>query len=247
MNFSVLRFDEIDSTNTEAVRQARLGAERLCIIARQQTAGRGRQGRRWTSPKDAGLYLSIVLRPKIEPRYVPLITLASAIAVHDVIEAFGLAADIKWPNDVLINDKKVSGILSEAVETDRGLAVIVGIGINVKPDSFPSDLSHSATSIESETGKAVEFFELESSLLEHFSHWNDILCGTDGPEAVVKEWSGRSSFATSKEVKVTLASETITGVTDGLEQNGALRVRKTDGETIFVQAGDVETLRPAAR
>jgi len=247
MNFSVLRFDEINSTNTEAVRQARLGAaEGICIIATQQTAGRGRQGRSWISPKDAGLYLSILLRPTIESRYLPLITLASAVAVHDVVQGLGLAADIKWPNDVLINDKKVSGILSEAVETDRGLAVIVGIGINVKPDSFPGELSDSATSIESEAGNAVTFFELESALTEQFGKWYENLCGTGGPACIIKEWMRRSTYASGKNVRVTLANETITGVTDGLEQNGALRVRKDDGETVLVQAGDVERIRPQA-
>jgi len=247
MNFSVLRFDTIDSTNTEAARQARLGAdEGLCIVSKQQTSGRGRQGRKWTSPKDAGIYLSIVLRPKIETASLPLITLASAIAVHDVVKSLGLQPDIKWPNDVLVNEKKISGILSEAVETDEGLTVIVGIGINVTADSFPPELSNSATSIESETGTADTFFELESSLIEHFGKWYGDICDVVGRESIIKEWIHRSSYANGKEVKVTLASEMVTGVTDGLEPNGALRVRKDDGNIIFVQAGDVERLRPAA-
>src|ERR1700760_1168057 len=96
---TILRFDSLPSTNTEAARQASLGAaEGLCVVAREQTAGRGRQQRTWVSPKDAGLYFSVVLRPRIEARVWPLITLAAALAVADALSApFGLDADIKWP------------------------------------------------------------------------------------------------------------------------------------------------------
>src|SRR3990170_1198552 len=100
MNINLLTFDAIDSTNIEALKQARLGAdEGVCIVARQQTAGRGRHGRVWVSEKDAGLYFSIVLRPKIQTQYLPLITLMAGIAVHDTLAEFGIAADIKWVND----------------------------------------------------------------------------------------------------------------------------------------------------
>src|SRR5918911_2070958 len=97
---TILRFESLPSTNTEAARQAAIGAaEGLCVVAREQTAGRGRQRRAWVSPKDAGLYFSIVLRPRMEARAWPLITLAAALAVADALsEAFGLKADIKWPN-----------------------------------------------------------------------------------------------------------------------------------------------------
>src|SRR5688572_4775518 len=115
MNFTILRFDSINSTNTEAVNQAKRGAEEgLCVVARQQTAGRGRHGRTWISEKDAGLYFSIVLRPVIENRFFPLITLMTAIAVADTLKnIYKLETDIKWANDVHIKGKKISGILAE--------------------------------------------------------------------------------------------------------------------------------------
>src|SRR5690349_6586261 len=99
MNFTILRFNSVDSTNLEALRQARLGVdEGTCIIARQQTAGRGRRGRIWVSPMDAGFYCSIILRPHLEADRLPLITLAIAVAVYDTLVELGLRPDIKWPN-----------------------------------------------------------------------------------------------------------------------------------------------------
>src|SRR5437867_125639 len=130
---TVRHFDSIDSTNLEAMRQAKAGApEGLCIVARQQTRGRGRLDRSWQSPKDAGLYFSIVLRPTLEVNAWPLITLMAALAGSDALmKACGLRADIKWPNDLCVNERKLCGILAEAVETEVGQAAIVGIGINL--------------------------------------------------------------------------------------------------------------------
>src|SRR5215216_2034234 len=141
MNITVLTYDSLVSTNTEALKQARQGAdEGLCIVARQQTAGRGRRGRKWISDKDAGLYFSIVLRPKIETKYLTLITLTAGIAVHDTLQELDLKPDIKWVNDILIDEKKISGILAETTDTNEGLAVIVGIGINLKTSNLPPEI-----------------------------------------------------------------------------------------------------------
>src|SRR5688500_16800391 len=107
MNLTIIRYETIGSTNTEAADHARRGAdEGLCIIAREQTAGRGRYGRNWISSKDSGLYMSLVLRPNIEKQSQPLITLMAGIAVHDAIRDLGMSPDIKWVNDILISDKK---------------------------------------------------------------------------------------------------------------------------------------------
>src|SRR5215210_7310058 len=140
---TVLRFDSLPSTNTEAARQAALGApEGLCVVAREQTAGRGRRARSWVSPKDAGLYVSIVLRPALEARRWPLITLAAALAVRDaLLEACELNADIKWPNDLLADGRKLCGILAETAEGARGHAVVLGVGVNLARGSFPPEIS----------------------------------------------------------------------------------------------------------
>src|SRR3712207_882644 len=128
---TVLRFDSLPSTNTEAARAAALGApEGLCVIAREQTAGRGRRERSWISPVDAGLYFSIVLRPKMEQKLWPLLTLMSALCVHEALmNACSLRTDIKWPNDIYAGERKLCGILAETVEAEAGRAVVVGIGI----------------------------------------------------------------------------------------------------------------------
>src|SRR5262249_42937116 len=142
---TILRFDSIDSTNLEAMRQAKAGAaEGLCIVAREQTRGRGRLDRSWHSPKDAGLYFSIILYPSFKLFRWPLISLAAALAVHDALaKAFGLTVDIKWPNDIVVGDRKLAGILAETVETADGVAVVLGIGINLTSENFPPALGHS--------------------------------------------------------------------------------------------------------
>lgn len=243
MNFTILRFDKINSTNTEAINQAKRGAdEGLCIVAREQTAGRGRHGRTWVSEKDAGLYFSLVLRPKIETRFLPLITLMTAIAVYDTLEnIFQIDCDIKWVNDIHINGKKICGILAETVETEKGLAVIVGIGINLKSSNFPPELSETATSIESETGETPNletFLPILTSFLEKSC---DLLYVDAGK--IREEWTKRSSYAFGKNVRVVLENETIYGTTRGIEENGALRLELETGEVRIIHAGDVEQLR----
>jgi BirA family transcriptional regulator, biotin operon repressor / biotin---[acetyl-CoA-carboxylase] ligase len=246
MNINVLTFDSIDSTNTEALKQARLGAdEGLCIVAHQQTAGRGRHGRTWVSDKNAGLYFSIVLRPKLDTRFLPLITLMTGVAVHDTLQEFGLKPDIKWVNDILVNEKKISGILAETAETQNGIAVVVGIGINIRSSNFPDEIADTATSIEAQSGQKPTADELANTLTRFFVYFHDILLGDNGPKEILTEWRRRSTYFSGKRVRVTLENETVEGTTAGLEENGALRVRKSDGSVTIIQAGDVEQLRAA--
>ncbi len=244
MNFTVLRFDTVASTNTEATDQARRGAdEGLCIIARQQTAGRGRHGRTWISEAGAGLYLSVVLRPKIDPRLLTLITLMAGIAVFDALTEFGLKPDIKWANDVLIGDRKISGILSETVDTAKGVAVIVGIGINLTSRNFPEEIAFTATSIEAEAKRMPDAIEVEAAVLKYIDYWYAVLREPDGADEVRRNWQQRSSYFTGKEVRVMLDGHALLGITDGLEPNGALRVKRSDGSVSIIHAGDVERLR----
>lgn len=245
MNFTILRFDEINSTNTEALEQARRGAaEGLCVIARRQTAGRGRFGRTWVSEKDAGLFFSVVLRPKIEIRFLPLITLMSAIAVHDALERlYAIDCDIKWVNDIHVAGKKICGILAETTETISGLAVVVGIGINLKQTNFPPEIAETATAIETETGSAPDAETLLQKLTFFLSQFAEILYGANGAAEIREEWTRRSSYAFGKQVRVALENETIFGTTNGIEENGALRVATGSGEIRTIHAGDVEQLR----
>lgn len=228
----------------EAAKQARRGAaEGLCIIAREQTAGRGRHGRTWVSEKDAGLYFSMVLRPVIEARFLPLITLMSGIAVCDALGETGLEPDIKWVNDLLVNEKKISGILTETFDTSDGLAVIVGIGVNLRSSNYPPEVSWRATSIEAEGGPIVSADEFARMLTQRIGHLYPVLCNEGGPSRIIDEWRLRSSYFSGKRVRVHVPNETIEGTTDGVEETGALRLRRTDGSIAIIQAGEVETVR----
>ncbi|HYP50025.1 MAG TPA: biotin--[acetyl-CoA-carboxylase] ligase, partial [Pyrinomonadaceae bacterium] len=215
-----------------------------CIAARRQTAGRGRHGRVWISDEDAGLYFSIVLRPKLETRFLPLITLMTAVAVYDALkETYRLECDIKWANDIHVRERKICGILAETAETPKGLAVVTGIGINLKSSNFPPEIAASATSIEAETGQKINPEELSEALTRFFNYHYEILHEANGAERIRREWTRRSSYAAGKKVRVFLENETLSGTTGGIEENGALRVLTDAGETRIIQAGEVEKLR----
>ena len=244
MEFTFLKFETIDSTNTYAAEQARRGApEGLVVSAAEQTAGRGRLGRKFVSRKGAGLYVSFLLRPRLDVKYLPLITLAAGVAVHETLAKLSISSDIKWVNDILIDDRKTAGILTEAVETVKGTAIILGIGINVTPLAVPSELADSATSLEAAAGRKISINdELLPLLATSVRRFYDVLRSDGGAEMIRDEWSSRSSFASGKNVRVVLENETLTGVTDGLETSGALRLATADGPRI-IQAGDVQQVR----
>lgn len=222
--------------------------EGLCIVAREQTRGRGRAGRAWVSPIDAGLYFSIVLRPGVlAARSWPLITLMSALAVRDALrEAFKLKTDIKWPNDIIAGERKLCGILAETVETETGRAVIVGIGINLDDRAFPPELKNIATSIAALTGRNADAETLLPSLLRALARRYEILQAAGGEALTIRDWSRHSSYAQGRRVRVALAEETFEGTTRGLEPDGALRVETEQGEVRIVRAGDITSLRLAS-
>jgi len=242
---TILRFDSIDSTNLEAVRQARTGAvEGLCVVAREQTQGRGRLDRSWQSPRDAGLYFSIVLRPQLEMNSWPLLTLMAALAVCDALmKACELRADIKWPNDLCFNDRKLGGILAEAIDTEVGQAAILGIGINLKADSLPATVSDLATSVEAATGGQPDSEHLLGELIKAIGERYELLQSPHGAEHTIREWCANSSYSIGRQVRVALANDTFEGTTRGLESDGALRVETAGGKVRLVRAGDVTALR----
>jgi BirA family biotin operon repressor/biotin-[acetyl-CoA-carboxylase] ligase len=244
LRFTILRFDSIDSTNLEAMRQAKAGApEGLCVVAREQTHGRGRQERVWVSPRDAGLYLTLLLRPQLDLNVWPLITLAAALAVADALRGTcKLQVDIKWPNDILLDERKLCGILAETVETVSGLACVLGVGVNLTAESIPSELKERATSVAA-AGKVVDREALFAALLENLHRQYETLRSIDGPATVIRDWTAASSFANDKQVRVDTGSEIFDGTTRGLQGDGALRVETLDRGMRIVRAGDVQSLR----
>jgi BirA family biotin operon repressor/biotin-[acetyl-CoA-carboxylase] ligase len=240
----IQRFESIDSTNLEALRQAKAGArEGLCIVARTQTRGRGRLDRSWQSPPDAGLYMSLLLQPKFEMNAWPLITLMAALAVRDALfKTCSLPADIKWPNDICVDDKKLCGILAETLETSSGGFVIIGIGINLTPEVLPL-VQAEATSIESVTGEKPDSERVLEGLLKSIGEKYELLNNADGREHIIREWCAHSSYAIGRPVRVSLGEERFQGTTRGLESDGALRVETSDGRIRIVRAGEVTALR----
>lgn len=242
----VLRFESLPSTNTELSRLASEGAEEgVSVVADEQTAGRGRLQRAWSSPKGAGLYFSILLRPKIATNYWPLITMMAAVAVYDALgETCRLQADIKWPNDLLSGERKICGILAEATETSAGRAVIVGIGINLTENAYPLELAGVATSVSEATSRPADREAILDGVLRWLTHWYSLLNEPAGPESIVNAWSNRSSYAFGRLVQVSNGDEVWQGTTCGIERDGALRLRTASDEIKLVRAGDVHSVRP---
>jgi BirA family biotin operon repressor/biotin-[acetyl-CoA-carboxylase] ligase len=242
----VLRYESLPSTNTEIARLAGEGAEEgLAVVADEQTAGRGRLQRAWSSPKGAGLYFSILLRPKLASDRWPLITFVAALATGDaLLEAASVQTDIKWPNDLLANERKICGILAEAIETPTGRAVVLGIGINLTNQAFPDELINLATSVANESGRPAEREAILAALLQALARWYSLLQEPDGAEKIAAAWSSRSSWATGRLVQVTNGAETLQGHTRGIENDGALRLETAQGIQL-IRAGDVTSVRPA--
>lgn len=247
MQIVILRYESLASTNLEALAQARRGApEGVCIVAREQTKGRGRLGRAWISPVGAGLYLSLIVRPQIALHKYPLLTFAAALAVREAIaETSDVRPDIKYPNDVLINNHKVCGILAETTEIandKQNIAAVIGIGINLTRESVAPDLPF-ATSLEHETSLKPDAENLLRAVLANFRLHYQSLHAEGGDTLLLATYAAHSSFAEGKRVSVVTGDEQFEGITCGLSGDGALRVETCDGELKIVRAGDVTQVR----
>jgi BirA family transcriptional regulator, biotin operon repressor / biotin---[acetyl-CoA-carboxylase] ligase len=234
-------FFKAGSTNAIAFDLGRAGEPQgAVVLAEEQSAGRGRAGRSWHSEKTSGIYVTVLLRPAISPLVAPLITLLAGLAVRDaVLEETGLAPDLRWPNDLLMAGKKFCGILTEMhAETDRVHFVVVGIGVDVNHTRMPEQLAGLATSLRMVTGRTHSRLQLLVRLLRNLeTYYNRFL--TEGPEPILTRFCETSSFAKGKRVCISAATETYSGITDGLEPNGLLRVRRDNGRLAIVISGDV--------
>jgi BirA family biotin operon repressor/biotin-[acetyl-CoA-carboxylase] ligase len=236
----------IDSTNDEAMKAAAQGEpEGAVFVSEEQTAGRGRGGNSWESVQSAGIYCSVVLRPALTPGDALLISLLSGIAVAKAIEqTTGLKPDLRWPNDVLLNEKKFCGILTEmSAEPTRVRYVVVGIGINVNHQSFSGELEPIATSLRMESGRDWSRVEVLAALLKSLDgEYRKLVSGDAAARsALLKTFEERSSFARNRFVRI-LDEPGFEGVTEGLDERGFLRVRTGKGPCTvlsgFVRAAD---------
>jgi BirA family biotin operon repressor/biotin-[acetyl-CoA-carboxylase] ligase len=237
-------FVEAGSTNDIAASLAEGGApEGTVILASAQTAGRGRLGRRWYSPPDAGLYVSLIVR---STRAAPYLTLAGGVAVaRGITQATGLPVQIKWPNDVIVSDsarpsrsRKVAGILAEASSGADGVNyVILGFGINLRAAAYPPELTERATSIETELGRAVDgAVVLAESLAAMNLYLSSLAEGVPG--RVLEDWRALSPLSRGGSVELTTPAGRIDGIAAGIDDTGALLVR-TGGRVERVIAGEV--------
>jgi len=238
----IYHFFKIDSTNSVAMHLGEAGdLHGTVVLAEEQTAGRGRAGRSWTSEKSAGIYCSVLLRPSIPPAHAPLLTIVAGLAARDAAaEELNSVPDIRWPNDLLVGKRKFAGILTEMhAEPDRVHYAVIGIGINVNQSKMPADLADIATSLRIETGKSHSRFELLIRLLRNLDrYYNQFL--TEGAAPILRRFAQVSSYFKGKRVRITTATETFTGTTAGLEPSGVLRVSRDDGRGITpVISGDV--------
>jgi len=237
----IVHFFRTESTNTAALELAAKGAAHgTVVVAEEQTAGRGRFGRSWYSEQSSGIYASIVLRPPLAPAVAPVLTLMAAVAAHQAISTTtGLPADIRWPNDVLVNGKKVCGILTEmSAEVDRLHAVVLGIGINVNHREMPSELKSIATSLRIEAGKTISRAQILVALLKELERKYHLLLD-EGSAAIARRWAAASTFAEGKRVRVLSGTGQFVATTVGLEPSGALRVRREDGREELLVSGEV--------
>lgn len=239
----VQMFSSIPSTNAYAMRQAEAGAaDGSVYVADEQTAGRGRGAHAWSSPAGSGLYVSILLRPQIPPAEILWLSLAAGLAVQTAIQrTAGVQPDLRWPNDLLLNGKKVCGILTELnAEVTRVRHAVVGIGINVRQQEFPEELRALATSLLLETGRAVDRQALLVALLQSLDREVAALTESADRTAVAQSIRARleanSSWVRGKEVRVD-ENGGFTGTTAGLDSRGFLLVNTAAGMRAVFSGG----------
>ena len=241
----IYHFFRTDSTNRVAMDLGYTGAaEGTVVLAEEQTAGRGRSGRTWHSERGAGLYVTLLLRPKLSPAQAPLLTMLAGLSAHAAIKTqAGLIPELKWPNDLILNGKKIGGILTEMhAEPSQVRFVVVGLGINVNQEKFPAEISSVASSLRKESGRSHSRVELLVRLLSQFeSDYNRFL--REGAPFAVQRFLSVSSFAEGRRVRVDSGHDSYVGTTAGLSPEGLLLVAKDGGTLVTVIAGDVTEVR----
>jgi BirA family biotin operon repressor/biotin-[acetyl-CoA-carboxylase] ligase len=237
----IVHYFRTDSTNDVALNLATQGAAHgTVVLAEEQTAGRGRLGRSWYSEKSSGIYASIILRPPLAPAAAPVLTLLAGVATQQAVRSTtGLPVDIRWPNDLLLNGKKVCGILTEmSAELDRLHAVVLGIGLNVNHREMPPELKEIATSLRMEGRKSYSRAQILVAMLKELERKYRLLLD-EGSDAIVRAWTAASTYAKGKRIRVRSEAGEYLATTVGLEPSGALRIRREDGREESLVAGEI--------
>ncbi|NVM21997.1 MAG: biotin--[acetyl-CoA-carboxylase] ligase [Desulfobacterales bacterium] len=242
-------FDAVESTNTEASNLARQGAvEGTVVLAEAQRKGRGRLGRSWISHPGTGVCLSVILRPQTPPEWGGRLTLTAGVAVAAAIAETGIRPELKWPNDIMISDHKVGGILTEASFGGNSIGpVIVGVGINVDTNSedFPVSIRNIATSLRLSSGIEVSRVALVQAFLRQLEQWYELFCkGSFG--AILETWREYETVLGGL-VEVYLPDSRLQGMAENIDSDGALLVRDKKGRLHRIMGGDVVRCRVRER
>ena len=241
MGRHLVYFPETDSTNIQAKRLGEEGApEGTLVVPERQTAGKGRRGRTWSSPAGTSIYMSFLLRPNIPPRCAPMVTLIAGLAgAKAVNQVTGLNARIKWPNDLVVNGKKICGILTEMSAEMEGIHYIVtGIGINVNQKEFPEEIRDKATSLLLEGGRCFNRSQLIAGVMEWFEPYVERFLETKDL-SLLKEDYEEMLANLNQEVQVLDPAGEYHGVCQGIDKDGQLLVERGDGSLSRVQSGEV--------
>ncbi|GBD96439.1 bifunctional ligase/repressor BirA [bacterium BMS3Abin06] len=243
----IIFFESVPSTNDKAfeIGQQKENPEGIVVIADSQTCGKGRLGRRWISPPGVNLYFTVLLKPPFPLKESFILALAAAVAATTAIRKYtGLDARIKWPNDILINNRKSCGILTEMKSgKDRINLMAVGIGVNVNmlPDAFTDDIKPFTTSLKIESGLSFERDKLLREILAELEKaYKNLLTGNK--RALINDWL-RLNCTIGNEISVQSRTGIISGIAAGINDNGELLVRPSSGEIERVSAGDVTILK----
>lgn len=234
-------FEETGSTNIDAKRFAEEGdPDGTLVVADSQSSGRGRRGRSWSSPKGTSIYMSLALKPSYQPDKASMITLIMALAVAKGIrEMTGMSAMIKWPNDIVVNKKKVCGILTEMnVESDYIHSVVIGVGINVNEQDFPEEIRETATSLFLEAGKKITRAQLVALTMKHFERDYETFLQKEDLRDLLDEYNDLL-INIDKKVKVLDPIREWEGTAKGINAKGELLVENEKGKLIEVYAGEV--------
>ena len=243
---NIIYYPVCDSTQTIATNKAREGVPHgTLVVSEEQTAGRGRLDRSWESSAGKGIWMSLILRPNISPQFAAQFTLVAAVAIARAIEdTTPCVPSIKWPNDLLINGKKVTGILTELQsDMDRVQAIIIGMGINVNqtPESFEGALESIATSLKLEAGEHVDRALLAAKVLFYLEKYSDMYV-TLGFEPIKLIWESYN-FTIGNRIRATTLRETIEGLAIGITNDGALQLQLDDGEIKGIYSADIDLLK----
>lgn len=233
--------DMVDSTNTRAKQLAEAGApDGTLVVAETQSAAKGRRGRSWMAPAGTGVWFSLLLRPQIEPEHASMMTLVAAMAVEKGIrETTGLHGRIKWPNDVVVDGKKVCGILTEmSADMDSVNHVVVGIGINANIREFPEELREKATSLFLASGQVVKRAGLLNAVLLAWEEYYGRYLQTEDLSLLAKEYNEKLAGLHGR-VQVLAPKGDYTGISHGINHRGELLVEREDGTVTEVMSGEV--------